>query len=74
MNPVTTGPAPRARLGTPLPEDLRNALAAMVREHGDREAAKRVQVSTNTIQRALAGLGVNRGTVALIRAAVGNTP
>ena len=70
MRPDATSPARRPRSGAPLPDDLRTALLAMVKQHGEPEVCTRVGVSRATFARALAGLGVNAGTVSLVRNAV----
>jgi hypothetical protein len=71
MTPNAPCPARRPRSGAPLPEDLRTALSELVGRLGESEACARVGVSRATFARALSGLGVNAGTVSLIRNALG---
>lgn len=70
MTSQTTGTAARSRLGVPLPEDMRPKLAALVAQFGENAACERVGVTHATLARALAGLGIQRGTVALIQGAL----
>ena len=70
MNSEQTHTAPRPRSGAPLDADLRQALSALVARLGENAACARVGVSNATFARALAGLGITKGTVALIRAAL----
>jgi hypothetical protein len=57
-------------LGEPLPDDLRQRLADLVSKIGERATLDRLQISRGTLSRALAGLGMQRGTHMLIRAAL----
>ncbi len=61
----------RSPASAPVPEDLRAALAALVAKVGENEARNRVGLSRSAFTRALAGLGVYPGTVAMLRAALG---
>jgi uncharacterized membrane protein len=54
----------------PCPDDLRKALRALVERRGEKAAIAAVGISRATLSRALAGLGVRRGTVAQIRGAL----
>lgn len=46
----------------PLPPASRDRLRAFVEEHGQYEAARRLDIGSSTLVRALAGLGVRRAT------------
>lgn len=50
-----------------IPEADRIALRAMAKKHGHRKAASMLDISFDTLVRALAECGVQRGTAALIR-------
>lgn len=50
-----------------IPDSERQALRSMVKAHGHRKAAKMLEISFDTLVRALAECGVHRSTVALIR-------
>jgi hypothetical protein len=54
----------------PVPDALRHELAALVDRFGEPAARRTVGLSRGAFARALAGLGVYPGTVALIRAAL----
>ncbi|MCY1077405.1 hypothetical protein [Archangium lansingense] len=69
METQTTG-AERRRGSAPLSDDLRSALRAMVARLGENEARRRIGLSRGALARALAGLGVYPGSVALVRAAL----
>jgi hypothetical protein len=43
-------------------------LRAMVDAHGEADVRRRLQLGRTSLERALAGLGIRRGTAALIRA------
>ena len=58
----------------PLPDDLRRFLAALVDQHGEHEARRIVGLSRSAFSRALAGLGVYPGTVALARLGLAQVP
>ena len=58
--------------GAPLAEDLLTKLRALVSEHGESVAVERVGCQPETFARALAGLPVYPGTVAMVREAVRN--
>lgn len=68
----TPTPHRRSRLANsnPLPEQLRQELAALVTGLGEPEARRIVGLSRGAFTRALAGLGVYPGTAAMIRVAV----
>jgi hypothetical protein len=66
----TNTPATRKPNGVPLPDDLRAKLIFLVREVGENAARARVGLSTNTFARALAGLTVYKGTIAIVREAL----
>jgi len=65
-----TAPAPSAprTTGAPLPDDLRAALAAYVAVHGEAATANRAGLARATLARAMAGMNVHRGTVAVVQA------
>lgn len=59
-----------ARLTTgasPIDVAQREALMALVRERGERGAVEAMGIGRHTLERALAGFNVRRGTAALIR-------
>ncbi|WNG25811.1 hypothetical protein F0U62_18660 [Cystobacter fuscus] len=58
----------KQRQGIPVPEDLLIQLRALVTSRGEALARERVGIAASTMGRALAGLTVSRGTVAMIRA------
>lgn len=58
------------RSESPCPDDLRGALSALIARVGERACLERLQIGRATLSRALAGLGIRRGTVAQIRAAL----
>lgn len=51
-----------------LSADERRALHALIEKFGERALLAELNVSRQALGRALAGLGVRRGTVALVRA------
>jgi len=57
----------------PLPQELRSALAGLVAARGESEARQVVHLSRSAFARALAGLTVYPGTVALIRAGLSDS-
>ncbi len=57
---------PHPTPGIPLHEGLRMRLAAFVSKHGEKPACAVLQVSRPALLRALAGVGVRRGTALLI--------
>lgn len=58
--------APHTPKGLPLPEHHRAVLRAVVEAEGERGACARTGLSRNAIVRALAGLGLYRGTHELL--------
>jgi hypothetical protein len=52
----------------PAPESVRDAIAVLVRVHGDTTIAQRLGIARQTLARLLAGTPVRRGTVAQCRA------
>jgi hypothetical protein len=50
-----------------IPESERQALRSLVKANGHRRTAKMLEISFDTLVRALAECGVHRSTVALIR-------
>ena len=52
--------------GRPVAPETQRALRDIVNTIGERDAAKRLNISRNALCRALAGLGVRAGTAALI--------
>ena len=56
--------------GAPLPDDLLRRFRAWVKARGEAAAVQEVGVQPETFARALAGLPVYPGTVALVRLAV----
>ena len=58
----------RLPIGSPLPPDLLTRLRAVVERIGERRVARAVGLTATTIARALAGLALQRGSVALIEA------
>lgn len=58
---------PRA---APLPLELREKLAALVDRVGEKEAMRLVNLSRGAFSRALAGLRVYPGTLAIVRASL----
>lgn len=68
MESQTTESDRRKLTRDPLPDDLRGQLAALVAKHGESAVCQRAGLSNATLARALAGLGINRGTVAAVRA------
>ena len=55
-----------AACGAPLEAEDRDRLRELAARVGETRAAERLRVSRQTFARALAGLGVHRGTAALI--------
>jgi hypothetical protein len=70
MEHQKTGTTGRTRGSAPLPDELRSMLAAMVNALGENAARERTGLSRGAFSRALGGLGIYPGTVALIRAAL----
>ena len=60
-------------LGTPLPERERQAIRRLVAERGERQACVDLQVAAATLARAIAGMPLARGTLALMRERMGTT-
>lgn len=58
------------RFGRPLPEELRAHLVALVGKLGEKGCCTQLQLSRTTLSRAMAGLGLRRGTITLIREAL----
>lgn len=54
------------RHGTPLSSENQKRLAALVKQVGEYEAAKRIGVGYPSIARAMAGLGLRKGTAVAI--------
>jgi hypothetical protein len=50
-----------------VPDTDRQALRSLVKTHGHRQAARMLEISFDTLVRALAECGVHRSVVALIR-------
>lgn len=69
---MNTSACPRGRTpnSKPLPDDLRRDLFALVAQVGESKARQIAGVSRGAFARALAGLGVYPGTVALVRIAL----
>jgi hypothetical protein len=67
---TSTCPPRRAPNSSPLPPELRRDLSALVGQVGESRARQIAGVSRGAFARALAGLGVYPGTVALIRIAL----
>jgi FixJ family two-component response regulator len=59
--------------GTPLPERERQAIRRLVAERGERQAGIDLQVAAATLARAVAGLPMARGTLALMRERLAET-
>jgi hypothetical protein len=57
-------------LGHPIESIERDQISALVAERGEREAARLLCIADRTLMRCLAGLGVNRGTRALVAQAL----
>ena len=55
-----------ARLGSPLGDAEREALHRAVRDDGEYDVIKEFAIGRPTLARALAGLGLRRGTIAQI--------
>jgi hypothetical protein len=53
--------------GEPLGDHLRHQLAEIVRTSGEHGALKHLGIPRATLARALAGLGLRRGTIAMLR-------
>lgn len=58
--------------GSPLPDELRASLAEFVRAHGEEKAIESLGLSRITLARAMAGLGLRRGTIVLVRVGLQN--
>ena len=54
-------------IGSSLPRELRVPLKRAVEREGDRAVARRLGLSRSTITRAMAGLRIMPGTIALLR-------
>jgi hypothetical protein len=54
----------------PLPRDLRTHLQRIYERDGERAVLALTRISRNALYRCLAGLGVRRGTEALVREAL----
>lgn len=54
-------------VGMSLPRELRGPLKRAVDREGDRAVARRLGLSRSTITRAMAGLRIMPGTIALLR-------
>lgn len=59
---------PHAAKGVALTAEERRALLGLIEKMGERAVLAELNVSRQALGRALAGLGVRRGTVALARA------
>lgn len=55
------------RIGSSLPRELRSPLKRAVEKEGDRAVARRLGLSRSTITRAMAGLRIMPGSIALLR-------
>lgn len=53
-------------MGIPATDALRTRVLDLVKENGEEEAAKRLNVGRTTLARILGGLGLRRGTLALL--------
>lgn len=62
---MATGTA--RRIGSSLPRELRIPLRRAVEREGDRAVARRLGLSRSTITRAMAGLRIMPGSIALLR-------
>jgi hypothetical protein len=60
--------------GNPLPLAVRDQLAWLVAEHGERAVCDRLRIARTALARALAGLGLRRGTIFQIEAALREVP
>lgn len=60
----------KAGRGTPLPEHLRAPLVALVEAKGEKGACEQVGISRTALTRALAGFGLQKGTISLIKVAL----
>ena len=59
------GHIPKANSGAqPVPSAIRDRLRAAVAVSGERNVAQLMQLNRHTLARAIAGLGLRRGTVA----------
>ena len=59
---------PPSNAGFELPADLRTELADFVRAHGERQSTEILGLPSQTLARALGGLGVRRATAFLVEA------
>lgn len=57
----------------PVPDEIRGYVAALVRELGPREAARRVGLSRHATLAVALGSPVTRGTLAIAREAMGRS-
>jgi hypothetical protein len=57
--------------GIPAPSDVKEAVKRLVEKDGEGAAAKRLDMSKQTIARILGGLSVNRSTLGMVRARLG---
>lgn len=62
--------ATRGAQGEPAPQVMREALAAMLQEHGETATIQRLGIGRQTLARILGGMTVRRGTLALVCAAL----
>jgi hypothetical protein len=63
----TTHPAKPNALGVIPPEPVQAAVRALIQSAGEREAGEKLTLDRTTLARVAAGLGVRKGTLALVR-------
>jgi hypothetical protein len=56
-----------SRRGIPLPFEIRSRIRALIDERGERQVIDLLGLSRQTLARCVGGLGVYRGTHALVR-------
>jgi hypothetical protein len=60
--------AARGAQGEAAPQEMRDALAAMIRDQGETTVVRRFGIGRQTLARLVGGLPVRAGTLALMRA------
>jgi hypothetical protein len=64
---------PKGAQGEAAPQDVRDAITALLAAHGEAATVDRLGVDRQTFARVLAGLPVRRGTLALVRESLAKT-
>ena len=61
----------RGAQGQPAPQEIRDALSALIEQRGETEIVRRCGIGRHTLARVVGGLPVRQGTVELLRVRLG---